>query len=186
MTEWLNSWKDFERICAVSGITVKEMELRGKRFLTYYKELCCTPEYILPPEPTGNVIEKKEQFLSRIEELFDNECVELTKGRILDDLSVDLTKEMVEKALSEVRKIEKHGDDYYRIIHRKHTGISRETDGRIMECLLMSKGMYYKKQKEAYGYVAYYVWKIYPAEQRKALWHIRREAEMQPGEVMYA
>ena len=55
-----------------------------------------------------------------------------------------------------------------------------------MECLLMSKGMYYKKQKEAYGYVAYYVWKTYPAEQRKALWHIRREAEMQPGEVMYA
>lgn len=49
------------------------------------------------------MIEKKEQFLSRIEELFDNECVELTKGRILDDLSVDLTKEMVEKALSEVR-----------------------------------------------------------------------------------
>ena len=87
MTEWLNSWKDFERICAVSGITVKEMELRGKRFLTYYKELCCTPEYILPPEPAGNVIEKKEQFLSRIEELFDNSTKPLY-GRKTADLKL--------------------------------------------------------------------------------------------------
>ena len=44
MTDWLNSWKDFERICFVSGVTPEEMEKRGKRFLTYYKTLCCTPE----------------------------------------------------------------------------------------------------------------------------------------------
>ena len=68
MTDWLNSWKDFERICSVSGITPEEMEKRGKRFLTYHKMLCCTPEYILPPEPAGSAIEKKERFLKRIEE----------------------------------------------------------------------------------------------------------------------
>lgn len=186
MTEWINSWKDLERICAASGISVKEMELRGKRFLTYYKELCCTPEYVLPPEPAGEVIERKEQFLNRIEELFDGECSELTEGGILRDLSVDMTREMVEVALLEIKKIEKHGDDYYRIIHRKHTGISRETDSRIIECLLMSKGRFYKKQNEAYGYIAYFMWKIYPVEQRKFLQQLKDENRLQPREVMYA
>ena len=108
MTDWLNSWKDFERICSVSGITPEEMERRGKRFLTYHKMLCCTPEYILPPEPAGSAIEKKERFLKRIEELFENDCEELTAGDILYDLSADLTREMVETALTEIRKIEKH------------------------------------------------------------------------------
>ena len=185
MTDWLNSWKDFERICSVSGITPEEMERRGKRFLTYHKMLCCTPEYILPPEPAGSTIEKKEHFLERIENLFENDCEELTEGTILYDLSADLTREMVETALTEIRKIEKHGDDYYNIIHRKHTGISRETDGKIYGSLLMSKAKFYKKQNEAYGYMAFYMWKIYPTEQRRILLSIRHEAALQPKEVMY-
>ncbi len=185
MTDWLNSWKDFERICSVSGITPEEMERRGKRFLTYHKMLCCTPEYILPPEPAGSSIEKKEHFLKRIEELFENDCEELTEGDILYDLSADLTREMVETALTEIRKIEKHGDDYYNIIHRKHTGISRETDEKIYGSLLMSKAKFYKKQNEAYGYMAFYMWKIYPTEQRRMLWPIKHEAALQPKEVMY-
>ncbi len=185
MTDWLNSWKDFERICSVSGIPPREMEKRGKSVLIYYKMLCCTPEYILPPEPAGSMIEKKESFLKRMEGLFENGCKELTGGGLLCDLSVDLTREMVEAALAEVKKIEKHGDDYYNIIHRKHTGISRETDEKIYENLLMSKAKFYKKQNEAYGYMAFYMWKIYPSEQRKKLWLLRNEAKLQPGEVMY-
>ena len=97
-----------------------------------------------------------------------------------------MTREMVEVALLEIKKIEKHGDDYYRIIHRKHTGISRETDSRIIECLLMSKGRFYKKQNEAYGYIAYFMWKIYPVEQRKFLQQLKDENRLQPREVMYA
>ena len=88
MTGWLNSWKDFERICAISGVTPDEMEQRGKRFLIYYKTLCCTPDYALPPEPAEEAIKKKEHFLSYIESLFDNGCEELTAGRLLDNLSV--------------------------------------------------------------------------------------------------
>ena len=186
MTGWLNSWKDFERICAISGVMPDEMEQRGKRFLIYYKTLCCTPEYALPPEPAEEAIEKKEHFLSYIESLFDNGCEELTNGRLLDNLSVDLTREMMEMALTEIKKIEKHGDDYYRIIHRRHTGISRETDERIYDSLLMSKSKFYKKQNEAYGYMAFYLWKIYPSEQRKRLLSARTEAAQQPKEVMYA
>lgn len=186
MTDWLNSWKDFERICSVSGITPEEMENRGKRFLVYHKMLCCTPEYILPPEPAGGSIEKREYFLKRIEELFEDGCEELSSGSILYDLSVDLTREMVETALMEIRKIEKHGDDYYRIILRKHTGISRETDEKIYNRLMMSRAKFYKKQAEAYGYMAFYMWKIYPMEQRRMLLRIKQEAELQPEEVMYA
>ena len=185
MTDWFNSWKDFERICSVSGITPEEMERRGKRFLAYHKMLCCTPEYILPPEPAGSTIEKKEFFLKRIEELFESGCEELAEGGILYDLSADLTREMVETALTEIRKIEKHGDDYYNIIHRKHTGISRETDEKIYDSLLMSKAKFYKKQNEAYGYMAFYMWKIYPMEQRRMLLPIKHEATLQPKEVMY-
>ena len=186
MTEWLNSWKDFERICAISGVTPDEMEQRGKRFLIYYKTFCCTPEYALPPEPAEEAIEKKEHFLSYIVSLFDNGCEKLTDGRLLDNLSVDLTREMMEMALTEIKKIEKHGDDYYRIIHRKHTGISRETDEKIYESLMMSRSMFYKKQNEAYGYMAFYIWKVYTEEQRKKLVYIKEEARLQPKEVMYA
>lgn len=185
MTDWLNSWKDFERICAASGISPEEMERRGKRLLAYHKMLCCTPEYILPPEPAGSMIEKKEYFLRRIEKLFENGCEELTEGEFLYDLSADLTREMVEDALTEIKKIEKHGDDYYSIIHRKYTGISRETDEKIYDSLLMSKAKFYKKQNEAYGYMAFYIWRIYPSEQRRMLWPLKHEAKLQPGEVMY-
>ena len=92
---------------------------------------------------------------------------------------------MVEAALTEIKKIEKHGDDYYNIMHRKHTGISRETDEKIYDSLLMSKAKFYKKQNEAYGYMAFYMWKIYPTEQRRMLLPLKQEAKLQPKEVMY-
>ena len=49
----------------------------------------------------------------------------------------------------------------------------------------MSKAKFYKKQNEAYGYMAFYMWKIYPTEQRRILLSIRHEAALQPKEVMY-
>ena len=186
MTEWINSWKDFERICRTIGVTTDDMKQRGRRFLAYYKTICCTPEHLLPEQPYGTGIVAREQYYNRIEQLFESGCGELNQKTIRDDISVDLIRETFETALVELKKLDRYGDDYFKIICSKYTGINRETDQMIIDRTMISETRFYVRLKEASAYMAFYIWKIYLPDQRKKLEVMKKEAALQPEVVRYA
>lgn len=184
MTYASKAWSYMTRICRTMHTDPEEMYQKGRRFLRYYRDTCCVPEYALVPEPAGSSLRVRRAFLDEMDAICGAGAREMEVLLADSCLSPMQMRHLVSETVTRLNNVGGNGALYWEIVTRKYLAVFPMTDAEIQDLMTISDSYYYSRHREA---CAYYMLtmanKVLP-RMREELLLAEAEERLQPREVM--